>query len=155
MTRSSSSEDSIGSGTLGAGGSLSPVRVGAIKVKSSSAFDGLEDWRFAIDFAFTGLVRGEGPTLLIVLFAGLVWLELAWLEWLVFGLVVSFLGGLVLLALGVLVFRVLEADGLMVSLLLGAWPGLLTEYGPAVAGLAAISGRRNLVGRIGATERPP
>lgn len=47
------------------------------------------------------------------------------------------------------------ADGLVVSLLLGVWPGLLTEYGPAVAGRGAISGRgRNLVGLIGATESP-
>lgn len=60
-----------------------------------------------------------------------------------------------LLALGVRAFKALVVEGLMVSLLLGAWPGRLTEYGPAVAGLA-ISGRgRNLVGRIGATERPP
>ena len=67
----------------------------------------------------------------------------------------GFLGGLVLLALGVLAFKVLDADGLIVSLLLGAWPGRRTEYGPAVAGLA-ISGRgRNLVGRMGATDRPP
>jgi hypothetical protein len=92
---------------------------------------------------------------LIVLFDGLVWLELAWLEWLVFGLVAGFFGGLVLLALGVRAFKALVVEGLMVSLLLGAWVGRLTEYGPAVAGLV-ISGRgRNLVGRIGATDRPP
>jgi len=45
----------------------------------------------------------------------------------VFGLVGCFLGGLVLLALGVLAFKALEAEGLVVSLLVGAWPGLLTE----------------------------
>lgn len=73
-----------------------------------------------------------------------------------FGLVGGFFCGLVLLALGVLAFTVLAVEGLMVSLLLGAWPGLLTEYGPAVAGLAVISGRgRNFVGRMGATDRPP
>lgn len=32
---------------------------------------------------------------------------------------------------------------------------LLTEYGPAVAGLAASSGLLDLLGRMGATERPP
>jgi len=36
-------------------------------------------------------------------------------------------GGLVLLALGVLAFRFRVDDGLMVSLLLGVWPGRLTE----------------------------
>jgi hypothetical protein len=65
--------------------------------------------------------------------------------------------GLVLLALGVLAFLV--AEGLVpVSLLLGAWAGRRTEYGPAVAGLAtssAFGAGRNLVGRIGATDRPP
>ena len=60
-----------------------------------------------------------------------------------------------LLALGVRAFCILGADGLIVeSLLLGAWPGRRTEYGPAVAGLA-ISGRLNFVGRIGATDKPP
>jgi hypothetical protein len=47
----------------------------------------------------------------------------------VFGLAANFLG-LVELALGVLVFKVLLADGLVVaaeSLLVGAWIGLLTE----------------------------
>lgn len=46
-----------------------------------------------------------------------------------FGLAIIFLG-LVLLALGVLAFSVLLADGLVVvpdSLLVGAWTGLLTE----------------------------
>ena len=64
--------------------------------------------------------------------------------------------GLGLLALGVLAFLV--ADGLVpVSLLVGAWAGRRTEYGPAVAGLAissAFGAGRNLVGRIGATDRP-
>ena len=54
-------------------------------MKSSSAFDGLEDMRFMVDLALTGpltgLARGEGATLLIVLLAGLVWVDwLAWLE---------------------------------------------------------------------------
>jgi hypothetical protein len=58
--------------------------------------------------------------------------------------------------LAVLAFKDLPVDGLTVdSLLLALWPGLLTEYGPAVAGLAGCSGRRNFVGRIGATDRPP
>jgi hypothetical protein len=64
----------------------------------------------------------------------------------------------VLVALGVLAFTGL-VDGLgFESLLLGPWPGRRTEYGPAVAGLAASSGfgaGRNFVGRIGATESPP
>lgn len=74
------------------------------------------------------------------------------------GLWGNFLGGLVLLALGVRVLSTL-VDGLVfVSLLLGPCPGRLTEYGPAVAGLAVNSGRgagRNFVGRIGATDKPP
>lgn len=61
-------------------------------------------------------------------------------------------------ALGSLGFDGL-VEGLVVeSLLLGACPGRRTEYGPAVAGRGASSGRdagRNLVGRMGATERPP
>jgi hypothetical protein len=48
-------------------------------VKSSSAFDGLELLRLAIDFALPGLARGDArgdaATLLIVLFAGLAWLD--------------------------------------------------------------------------------
>jgi hypothetical protein len=63
------------------------------------------------------------------------------------------------LVLGVRVFAARRLVGLaLLSLLLGAWPGLRTEYGPAVAGLATSSGRgagRNLVGRTGATDRPP
>lgn len=79
-----------------------------------------------------------------------------------FGLGANFLG-LVLLALGVLAFNVLDVDGLVAvpdSLLVGAWTGLLTEYGPAVAGLV-ISGLgtsglgRILAGRVGAAESPP
>lgn len=79
-----------------------------------------------------------------------------------FGLGINFLG-VELLALGVLAFNVLLADGLVVllaSLFVGACTGLLTEYGPAVAGLA-ISGLdtsglgRIFVGRVGAAERPP
>ena len=68
-----------------------------------------------------GLARGEGTTLLMVLFTGLVWLDwLAWLEWLVFGLVGGFFGGLVLLALGVRAFNALDVEGLIVdSLLVG------------------------------------
>lgn len=79
-----------------------------------------------------------------------------------FGLAAN-LFGLVLLTLGVLAFSGLLAEGVVEgaeSLLVGAWTGRLTEYGPAVAGLA-ISGLdtsgfgRIFVGRIGATERPP
>lgn len=44
------------------------------------------------------------------------------------------------------------AGGLACSEEAWSWPR--TEYGPAVAGRAAISGRL-LVGRIGATESPP
>lgn len=57
-------------------------------MKSSSALDGLDEGRFLVeDFGLTGLGFGEGATLPMVLFAGLVWLDwLAWLEWLVFGL---------------------------------------------------------------------
>jgi hypothetical protein len=62
----------------------------------------------------------------------------------------------VLLALGVRAFSPRVVDGLIVVSLFDAlWPGLLTEYGPAVAGLAGISGRRNFVGLMGATESPP
>lgn len=47
-------------------------------VKSSSAFDGLDEFKCLVDgLGLAGLERGEGATLLIVLFAGLVWLELA------------------------------------------------------------------------------
>ena len=50
-------------------------------VKSSSAFEGLDELKcFVAGFGLAGLERGEGATRLIVLFAGLVWLELAWLE---------------------------------------------------------------------------
>lgn len=53
----------------------------------------------------------------------------------------------------------LVVDGLVLdSLLPVPWPVRRTEYGPAVAGLAASSGLgagRNLVGRMGATESPP
>jgi hypothetical protein len=73
----------------------------------------------------------------------------------VFGRGITFFVGLVALLGTALAFAIV---GLMVedsALLLGACAGLLTEYGPAVAGLW-ISGRgRNLVGRIGATESPP
>ena len=74
-----------------------------------------------------------------------------------FGLV-GILLGVALFALGVLAFVARVVDGLVPSLFVGPCPGRLTEYGPAVAGLAASSGRgagRNFVGRIGATERPP
>ena len=79
-----------------------------------------------------------------------------------FGLGAIFLG-LVLVALGVLAFNVLDVEGLAAvpdSLLVAAWTGLLTEYGPAVAGLAIsgldISGLgRILAGRVGAAESPP
>lgn len=64
--------------------------------------------------------------------------------------------GVALVTLGVLAFAFLVAEGLVVvDSLLPVLPGLLTEYGPAVAGLGAISGLLNLAGRIGATERPP
>lgn len=70
---------------------------------------------------------------------------------------VGLLCGLGLLALGALVFLV--AVGLVpASLLVGAWAGRRTEYGPAVAGLAISSGfgaGRILALRIGATDRPP
>lgn len=79
-----------------------------------------------------------------------------------FGLGAIFLG-LLLVALGVLALNVLDVDGLVVvpdSLLVAAWTGLLTEYGPAVAGLL-ISGREIsglgliFAGRVGAAESPP
>lgn len=60
-----------------------------------------------------------------------------------------------LLALGVRAFSARVVEGLIVSLCEAPWPGLRTEYGPAVAGLAGMSGRRNFVGRMGATESPP
>jgi hypothetical protein len=160
---SSSSDESIGIVLLGALISFTPALVGATIAKSSSGFAGLDDESRFADLAFPGLDRGEGATLLAVLFAGLVWLDwVAYVEWLVFGLAAS-LFGLVLLALGVLAFKALLADGVVVeaeSLLVGAWTGLLTEYGPAVAGLVIscldTSGfGRIFVGRIGATERPP
>ena len=70
---------------------------------------------------------------------------------------VGLLCGLGLLALGAIAFLVVV--GLVpVSLLVGAWAGRRTEYGPAVAGLAISSGfgvGRILALRIGATERPP
>lgn len=130
----------------------------------SSSLEGLEPIVLLVaSLGLGGLDRGDGTTLPTVLLAGLAWLDwdawlewLEWVEWLVLGLV-GFFGGLGLLALGVLAFLV--AEGLvLVSLLLGAWPGRRTEYGPAVAGLAtssAFGAGRNLVGLIGATERPP
>lgn len=72
---SSSSEEST---NLDAGGlfSRSPVIVGTTMVKSSSAFDGLDENRLLVVFdlagLFAGLGRGDGATLLAVLFAGLV-----------------------------------------------------------------------------------
>ena len=118
-------------------------------MKSSSAFEGLDPNKAG--FGLAGLAFGDGATLGIVPLDGL-----GWLEWLVFGLATGFFGGLILLTLGVLAFAALIVDGLMLdSLLLGPWAGLLTEYGPAVAGLA-ISGRLNFApGLIGATESPP
>ena len=61
-----------------------------------------------------------------------------------------------MVTLGVRAFAGLVIDGLTVdSLLLEACPGLLTEYGPAVAGRVSSGRGRIFVGRIGATERPP
>jgi hypothetical protein len=118
------------------------------------------------------LMRGEGASLgeavvsrSLVLLAGLVCVEwvVGLLEWLVFGLGTAALLG-ELLATGVfdLGGRVVVDDAVgLACVSLEAWFGLLTEYGPAVAGLAASSGRSglsgllNLVGLIGATERPP
>ena len=78
------------------------------------------------------------------------------------GLVTGFFGLLLptlltLLTLGVLGFVALVVDGLIFeSLLVGAWPCLLTEYGPAVAGLASSGRDAGLrTGRIGATDNPP
>lgn len=68
------------------------------------------------------------------------------------------LGGLLLDVLGVLAFNGLVVEGLVVDSVLGPCPGRRTEYGPAVAGLAASSGRGaagRFVGRIGATDSPP
>ncbi len=73
VTISSSSEESIVAGTLGDFGPLNPVTVGAISVKSSSDFVGLEDKvGFTAALVFAGLARGDGRTLPVVLLAGLV-----------------------------------------------------------------------------------
>jgi hypothetical protein len=68
----SSSDDSIVIGTFGTLGSLNPVKVGTTMVKSSSAFEGLDEKALLEDLLFAGLVRGDGATLLIVLLTGLV-----------------------------------------------------------------------------------
>ena len=83
---------------------------------------------------------------------------MGWPEWLVLGLGIG-----ALLAWGELVATgVLDLGGLadvedegLAFASLEAWLVLLTEYGPAVAGLAASSGLLDLLGRMGATERPP
>lgn len=75
-----------------------------------------------------------------------------WVEWLVLGLGIVVLEGLTVAA-GVL-GCILEGEAAVSATLDVPFIGLLTEYGPAVAG-RTISGRRNFVGRTGATDRPP
>lgn len=108
---------------------------------------------FGAGLAFAGLPRGEGPVAAL----GTMGFEgVGKLDSLCVGLCPGLGLGTVLLGdpeivLGVIAFD-FTSPGLDRSDEGPSW--FLPEYGPAVAGLGAISGRR-LVGRMGATDIPP
>lgn len=103
---------------------------------------------------FAGLTRGEGADLAVVSFDGEGRLDsLAVAVWPGLGLWAVRLAEVPVIVFGVTAgLDRTFAGGLPFSE--DGWSWLLTEYGPAVAGRAAISGRL-LVGLMGATDNPP